>query len=578
MSLAIDDAPSASRTSTTSTNDSRAADDAALVAAAQARIAQVACQPLDPAQRAVEGFRAAASTRAPDGAGVDAQVRADAGANARTALERSDLSPAQAKQVRQVIEHLGNAIVDGRIDPHINNTFRAHLYDLATADPLEGGKFQGALAQMTRAAEVLDRVQLAPGTRLGYDVGARQPTGRTGLPLLDVPDIDADLYFRTADGTSHIESVKVGSSTLAATAKDAGASPAARTQLGRQGLWRAAGTPQEPRSLGLFVLDKHSDFTALTAGKNLDQLQAAVGDADARRVVIGDRAYSVNELRAMGRDAVAEARPNVDAFRAQWEAKNPGARFSPIEYFKANSSTPDQVMARVGKQYGEPQPPLSELPRPTAPGAGRTAAGGGAAGAAVSAGITIVSLARNGQLDMQHAGVVAGEAARGGAIGTAAALGERAIAPTVDRAIGAAAQRAGTAVAARVGTSAVADTAAAGVAARTLATRVVGSTAVGVVVSAGVSAWDNRAGLAHGDSKAIGNVAADTAVGAASVASSVAIGAAVGSVVPVAGTAVGAAVGLVVGVGVAYGAQISGARDAIAGAASSAVDEIKSWF
>lgn len=577
MSLAIDDAQSASSTASTSTNDSRTADDAALVAAAQARIAQLANQPLDPAQRAVDGFSVAASTRAPDGAGVDAQVRADAGANARAALERTDLPPAQAMQVRQVVEHLGNAVIDGKIDPHINNTFREHLYDLATAAP-GSSKFSGALAQMTRAAEVLERVQLAPGTKLGYDVGAGQPTGRSALPLLDVPKIDADLYFKTSDGTVHIESVKAASNTLAETASKAIGKPALDSQLGRQGTWQAAGTPPQPHSLSLFVLDKHSDFTALTVGKNLDQLQSAVGDADARRVVIGDRAYSVNELRAMGRDAVAEAKPNMAAFRAQWEAKNPGAKFSPIEYFKANSSNPDQLMARVGQQYGEPLPPLSELPRPVAPGAGRTAAGGGAAGAAVSAGITIVSLARNGQLDMQHAGVVAAEAARGGAIGAVSALGERAIAPTVDRVIGAAAQRAGTAVATRVGATAAADTVGAGMAARTLATRVVGSTAVGVVVSAGVSAWQNRAGLARGDSKAIGNVAADTAVGAASVASSVAIGAAVGSVVPVAGTAVGAAVGLVVGVGVAYGAQLSGARDAIADAASSAVDKIKSWF
>ena len=421
-------------------------------------------------------------------------------------------------------------------------------------------------------------MQLAPGTRLGYDVGARQPTGRTGLPLLDVPNIDADLYFKTADGTVHIESVKAGSSTLAQTAAKAVDKPPLDSQLGRQGVWRAEGTPQAPRSLGLFVLDKNSDFTALTIGDNLDQLQSAIGDADARRVVIGDRAYSTNELRAMGRDAVAEAKPNMRAFRTQWEAENPGAKFRPIEYYKANSSTPEQVMARVGKQYGEPLPPLSELPRPTAPGLGRTTASGGAAGAAVSAGITIVSLARNGQLDMKHAGVVAAEAARGGAIGTASALVERGIAPVVDRLAGPAARGVDTAAAARVGTSAVADSAAEGIAARTLATRVAGSTAVGVVVSAGVSAWDNRAGLAHGDSKAIGNVAADTAVGAASVATSVAVGAAVGSVVPVAGTAVGAAVGLVVGVGVAYGAQISGARDAVAHAASSAVDTIKSWF
>jgi hypothetical protein len=569
MRLALDDAGSAS------TSTSRAIDDAALVAAAQAHIAQTANQPLDPEQRAVDGFRTAASTRAPEGAGPEAQVRADAGANARTALDRADLSPTQSKQVRQVIEHLGNAVMDGKIDPQINNTFRSHLYDLATAAP-GSSKFNGALAQMTRAAEVLDRVELAHGTQLGYDVGAAQPTGRNALPLLDVPQIDADLYFKTADGTVHIESVKAGSNTLAETAGKAVGKPPLDSQLGRQGVWQAAGTPQALRSLGLFVLDKNSDFTALTIGKNLDQLQSAIGDADARQVVIGDRAYSVNELRAMGGDAVAEAQPNMAAFRTQWEASNPGKKFSPMEYYKTNSSTPDKVMARVGKQYGEPLPPLSELPRPA--GLGRIAANDGAVGAAVSAGITIVSLSRNGQLDLKHAGVVAGEAARGGAIGTASALLERGVAPVVNRLAGSAAQGADTAVAARVGTSAVADSAAEGIAARTLATRVAGSTAVGVVVSAGVSAWDNRAGLAHGDSKAIGNVAADTAVGAASVATSVAVGAAVGSVVPVAGTAVGAAVGLVVGVGVAYGAQISGARDAVAHAASSAVDTIKSWF
>ncbi len=572
MSLAIDDAGSAS------TSTSRTADDAALVAAAQARLVQVANQPLDPAQRAVEGFRTAASTALPTGAGADAQARADAGANARTALER-DLPPAQARQVRQVVEHLGNAVVDGKIDPHINNTFRDNLYALATAKP-GSSEFRGALAQMTRAAEVLDRVELARGTQLGYDVGAGQPTGRTGLPLLDVPDIDADLYFKTADGVTHIESVKAASGTLAETALEAREHPGEplKSQLGRQGVWQQAGTPQEPRATGLFVFDKHSDFTGLMNGKNLDELQSAIGDANARRVVIGDRAYSVNELRKMGSDAVAAAKPHMEAFRQQWQLEHPGEKFGPNSYYQANMRNPDQLMVRLGKQYGEALPPLSELPRPVAPGAGRTAAAGGTAGAAVSAGITIVSLARNGQLDLQHAGVVAGEAARGGAIGTVSALGERAIAPTVDRLVGAGAQRAGTAIAARVGTSAAADTAAAGLAARTLATRVVGSTGVGVVVSAGVSAWDNRAGLAHGDSKAIGNVAADTAVGAASVASSVAIGAAVGSIVPVAGTAVGAAVGLAVGVGVAYGAQISGARDAVAHAASDAVDTIKGWF
>jgi hypothetical protein len=121
-------------------------------------------------------------------------------------------------------------------------------------------------------------------------------------------------------------------------------------------------------------------------------------------------------------------------------------------------------------------------------------------------------------------------------------------------------------------------TAAFGAGARTLASRVGGATVVGAVVATGISAYENREGLARGDSRAIGNVTADATVAVGSIAAATAAGAAVGSVVPVAGTAVGAVVGLAVGVGIAYGAQISGARDAVAHTVSGWVGGIKGWF
>lgn len=194
-------------------------------------------------------------------------------------------------------------------------------------------------------------------------------------------------------------------------------------------------------------------------------------------------------------------------------------------------------------------------------------------GAAAGGVITAGQLALAGKLNLQNLGEVAKGTAEGGAIGALATKGEQLLTPVIDRAIGGAVQKGASQLAATVAGDGVAD--AAGVAARTLATRAAGGTVVGAGIAAGISAWDNRAGLVHGDSKAIGNVAADTTVAAGSIVASMAVGAAVGSAVPIAGTAVGAVVGLAVGVGITYGAQISGARDAIANGVAHGVDGIK---
>lgn len=210
--------------------------------------------------------------------------------------------------------------------------------------------------------------------------------------------------------------------------------------------------------------------------------------------------------------------------------------------------------------------------RPTLPTAGikEGSLGGAAAGAAVS----LIQLAATGQLTPQNLGQVAKGSGESAFIGAVAAKGEQLVAPVVDRAIGATVQNTASRLAATAVSTGGADTA--GVVARTLASRVAGSTVVGAVITTGVSAWENRQGLMHGNSKAIGNVVADTAVGAGSIAAATAAGAAIGSVVPVAGTAIGAVAGLAVGLGITYGAQISGVRDAIAGGVAHAVDGIKS--
>jgi hypothetical protein len=237
-------------------------------------------------------------------------------------------------------------------------------------------------------------------------------------------------------------------------------------------------------------------------------------------------------------------------------------------------STPgneDQPIRATGNalEDGGKVPALDPVSTST-PGVKAGSLGGAAAGAAV----TLIQLAATGKLDPQNLGQVAKGTGEGALIGAVATKGEQFVTPAIDKVIGTTVQQSATKLAATAVSEGGADTA--GVVARTLASRVAGSTVVGAVITTGVSAWENRAGLMHGDSKAIGNVVADTAVGAGSIAAATVAGAAIGSVVPVAGTAVGAVAGLAVGLAVTYGAQISGLRDDIANGAAHAVDGIKS--
>lgn len=200
-----------------------------------------------------------------------------------------------------------------------------------------------------------------------------------------------------------------------------------------------------------------------------------------------------------------------------------------------------------------------------------TARGGAATGAAVELGLSTYSALSDG-LDRADIGTIANATAQGGGAGAAQAVGEHYAERVIDRAIGPAVQRNATAVAAATN---VADDVAAGTGARVIASRVGGAGAVGAVVGAGFSIYENREGLANGDSDAIGDVAGDTVVAAGSALAGAATGAAIGSVVPVLGTAVGAVVGLGVGIGVDYVMRRGGVDDIVGDAVSSGVDAAK---
>ncbi len=532
--------------------------------------ARIAADPQRAYTRAMAGFEKAAATPPPK-AGMETAAIADAPANARTALERQDIDDPKTRQtLRTSLLNLGNAIEDGRFDPNTSNKFRTQLRELATAPP-GSNEFKAALAHLNAATRVLDQNTLAPGTKLAFDPEHGTHLGTTGLPDIDQPKLDADLYYKTADGKLHVDSSKSSVNAVASEAADT-AKKAAKpdaTQLGRQRLWREAGLPEEPRRVGIHALDDSRSFQGFMGNKNLEAVKSTVGHPDERSIVLGDRAYSPKELDRLNQ----AAQKGIDAQAKAHQALYPESPFDYKKFVDDTMPSPEAAMKNFGVKVGRPVPP----PRP-APGFDMpTAKQGGMWGGAVSLGVSSAAAWADGRLTGDEARQIGRDATVGAGTGALAAAGERVLTPRLDRALGPSIQNVAQRAATHAGQPAAAS-ATTGAVTRTVATRALGATAVGAVVTTGISAYENRQGLARGDAKAVGNVAADTAVAAGSIAAAAATGAAVGSVVPVAGTLVGGAVGLAVGVGVAYGAQVSGARDWLANQAAKAVDQVKSWF
>jgi hypothetical protein len=229
--------------------------------------------------------------------------------------------------------------------------------------------------------------------------------------------------------------------------------------------------------------------------------------------------------------------------------------------------TPDGAYRSYGPVTGTDAALRTPLPN-TARAAGR----GSLVGAGFEAGLGTVRALRDGRIDSNEAGNLVAQTAKGAAVGGAYTVTEQGLVRAIDQKAGSAVQRATTTVVTRAG-GAEAETIAAGT--RFVASRLGGAGAAGAVISAGLSIYDNREGLAHGDSQAIGRVAGDAVVGAGAALSGAAAGAVIGSAVPVLGTAVGAVVGLGIGIGADYVMRAGGVDKAVANLVAGGVDAVK---
>ncbi len=503
-------------------------------------------------------------------------------------------APAQDKaRMQAVVDKLGGAIDQDKLIP--SDKFREVLDTAANGTNNER---KGALAHLTRAAETLNSTRLAPGTAVAFDPPPPQnaaqeahnrsvnagtataPAGSVekaaGLPMVDKKLLDADLYYRqdnrslatritdavagrrtSAEQPLTVDTVKSTADAFGKEVNGTKKSPGPSQQLQTQQAWQQSQTAADPRQLKVSVADANG-FSQWMRPNALETLAKSTPNQDARNFSIDGRNYSLNELLAIRKAGEPAVNAGVaNAMQAKGGSPTAAAPAGMVanNQDKVYGNNPSQALPE-GTTVGAAKTPLRPVDLPTAKQ-------GGALGALGGFGVSSALALRDGKVTTEEAKQVAEHTVGGAALGALSAKGEQLVTPAIDRSLAA---RAGTSASPALGTS--------------LTSKVLGSTAVGAVVSGGMSIYQNRDGLAKGESKAIGNVGADTLVGAASVAGGSIVGAAVtgalaGSAVPGLGTAAGFVVGLGVGVAITYGAQISGVRDSIANGASAAVDGVK---
>lgn len=446
--------------------------------------ARIAAHPQRAQERAMQGFGKAATTL-PAGAGAEALARADAPGSARAALDRQDIADPRVRQeLRTTLLNLGNAIEDQRFNPNTSDKFRNQLRVLATKTP-DSPAFTGALAHLRAASQVLDQEKLAPGTQLAFDPEHGTRLTSTGLPSIDTPGLDADLYYKTADGKLHVVSSKSSVNALATEAgKTVEAGDSGQTQLTRQKDWREAGTPDEPRRVSLRAMDDSHSFKHLMADRSLNAIKQTVGHPGERSIMLGDRAFSPAELDRIDQ-AAKQALPGYieDARQAHLASGKPETSFkAPYRQFvNEKMPTPDAAMKSFGVKVGKPVPPV----RPAAGFELPTARQGGLIGGATTLGMSTAAAVADGRITGDEAAQIGRSTAVGAGAGAVTAAGERVVTPMIDRAVGRTIQTSAERVAAnRLGQSAV-TASTTGAVTRTVATRALGSTGVGAVVATG---------------------------------------------------------------------------------------------
>jgi hypothetical protein len=255
-------------------------------------------------------------------------------------LKRTDLDAATLKSIDETLSALNEARKNGKLST--DGSLKQLIGELATANPK---KVSENLTELEHAAHVLKSANLAAGTKVIIGAKTGQDLPGTGLPKIDVADVEADVYYKTSDGVLHLDETKDTFNALVSKVKETtNAQPGNPKQFGRYSEWIDNGTAAgQTRQVNIFVRNSGPNFDRLLDTTTLNTLQNTVGKDPAQPFLrVGDRSFSINDLRQMQTDAEAKI--------ADYISKNGTANLN--QWVKDNFGSVEQAFKTLGKEYG----------------------------------------------------------------------------------------------------------------------------------------------------------------------------------------------------------------------------------
>ncbi|MEA2173778.1 MAG: hypothetical protein QOD00_1370 [Blastocatellia bacterium] len=275
------------------------------------------------------------ATVTPDAQGINSRVWNDVGLGpvVERALNRTDLDAETRAQIEETLSVLQEARSKNLLDLNTNEAYKDLIKSVA--NDTDKAKVGQSLAELEHAATVIKRGNIAEGTSVV--IGARDNQQiRGGLPTIDIANVEADVYYQTSNGVLHLDEVKNTPNALLSALAD-------KAQFDRYRTWIEHASGAQPREVGIYIRETGPGFNELLRTDYLDRLEATVGADHARPFLkIGDRTFSMDDLRAMDRDATAKL--------GQLMAQNRGV---PVrDLLRQRFGTMEETFRTLGREYG----------------------------------------------------------------------------------------------------------------------------------------------------------------------------------------------------------------------------------
>ncbi len=254
-------------------------------------------------------------------------------------IKRTDLDPQLVQHISETLQVLNDARNNGKLNVTENQKAFVNLVsDLGSKDI---DTVQQRFAELEHAAYVLKRGNLDANTPIV--IGAEYNQQLKNLPKIDVEKVEADTYYKTADGVIHLDEVKNTPNALVSKLRE--------QQFDRYAQWMNEGInlpTEEERVVGVYIRQTGPGFDQILDSGRFQRLSSTIVSDDTKPFMkVGEYTFSLNDLKNIQQDAFQKLTEIIN------ENKRNGVKVKPSDLAKQYFGSLETTFQTLGKIYGQ---------------------------------------------------------------------------------------------------------------------------------------------------------------------------------------------------------------------------------